>query len=292
MALSGKLTPATVWRAFFVLTALAVRLLAAPPAAPAPELAQLGKPDAAEARRILEQFRQAGLAGDHYLEFELHQLPRRGDEKVFHGRLWGGQNDHGVIERVSLTDGDGREHRFLLQKGTQPAVWRWADGRIVQSGVAALFEPLVPGVELTAFDLQMPFLFWPDAEVVSINRIHGRPAHAFVFRPPAEFAAQHAGLAAVRAYFDTQFNAPVQIEQLGSDGRVTKTFSLVDLQKVDGQMMPKSVDWRNETTREKTRFVVTGVALKLDFAPGLFEPAALAEEVAPPVAERIVHLAP
>ena len=29
------------------------------------------------------RLRQSGIAGQYYLEFELHALPRRGDEKIF-----------------------------------------------------------------------------------------------------------------------------------------------------------------------------------------------------------------
>ncbi|MSU65698.1 MAG: hypothetical protein EXS38_06275 [Opitutus sp.] len=275
-----------------MVTLIATVARAAAPVAPPPQLAQLGLPDAAEARRILEQFRHAGVAGSYFFQFELHQLPRRGEEQVFRGRLWGAQNEQGAITRVVLTDAAGREHRLLVQNGTQAAVWRCTGGPVVQLGVTALFEPVVPGVLLTAFDLQMPFLFWPDAAVVSIKRILGRPANEFIFRPPPAFAAQHPELTAVRSYFDTQANAPTQTELIGRDGRVTKLFSLIELKRIGGQTIPKSLDWRDEISRNKTRLLVTGVALELDLPPAFFAPAALAEDVRPPAGDRIVRIAP
>lgn len=288
----GQRAPAFYWRALFVLALATSPVLGGPPAGLAPGLAQIGKPDAAESRRILEQFRQSGIAGEYYLEFELHQLPRRGDERVFTAKLWGGRNARGTIARISLTDAAGHEHRLLVQNGTQPAVWSYADGKLTQPGMTALLEPLVPGVELTAFDLEMPFLAWPDVECTAIVRMLGRPAHAFFFRPPADFSAQHPEPAAVRAYFDTQFNAPTQTELLDATGRVTKTLSLVELKRTGGQVLPKILEVRNETTRDKTRFVITAAALQLDLAGAVFEPAALADDLQPPAADRIVRLTP
>jgi hypothetical protein len=288
----GQLAPASLWRAFFVLAVALCPVLAAPPTNPTPGLAQIGKPDAAESRRILEQFRQSGIAGEYYFEFELHQLPRNGDERVFSGKLWGSRNARGTIARISLTDAAGHENRLLVQNGEQPAVWSFRDGKLTEAGMTALLAPLVPGVELTAFDLEMPFLAWPEVECTAIVRVLGRPAYAFFFRPPAAFAAAHAEPASVRAYFDAQFNAPTQTELLDVAGRVTKTLSLVELKRVDKQQLPKILEVRNELSRDKTRFVITAAALGLDLTSAMFEPAALADDVRPPGPNRIVRLTP
>jgi hypothetical protein len=291
-ATSDISAPAIFRRAFFFLGVLASGLPAAPANAPQPPLAQIGKPDAAEAARILEQFRRSGVVGDYFFEFELRQLPRRGEETVFRGRLWGGRNDQGAVERVVLFDRDGRERRLLIQHGAQAGVWRLIERRAEQLPVAALFEPLVPGVELTPFDLQMPFLYWPGATVESIARMRGRPAHEFIFRPPPEFAAKHAQLGGVRSYFDTQFNVPVQTELLSPGRAVTKTMSLLDLKKVGEQWIPKSFEVRNENSRDKTRLLVTGAALNLTLPPAVFTPVALADDLRPPGSAQIVPLAP
>jgi hypothetical protein len=70
--------------------------------------------------------------------------------------------------------------------------------------------PLLPGVETSAFDVEMPFLYWDDARLVSVERVRGRPAYAFVFNPGAEFAAAHPEVASVRAFLDAEFDAPVE----------------------------------------------------------------------------------
>jgi len=107
-----------------------------------------------------------------------------------------------------------------------------------------------------------------------------------------EFAAKHDQAGAVRSYFDAQYNAPVETELLSRGGAVLKTLSLVDLKKVGVQWMVKALDVRDETTRNKTRLLVTGAALNLALPSATFDPAALASAVAPPPAERIVSLAP
>jgi hypothetical protein len=287
--------PAVIWRAFFFGTLLGVVGLRAGPAPGAtqpPEgYVQFSRPDQAEGRRVLAQFRQAGIAGQYYLEFDLRVMPRRGDERLFHGKLWGGRNEQGAITRVAVADAAGRVRRLLIQNGEQSAVWCSDAPAGVPRAVEA-FEPLVAGVELTAFELQMPFIYWPDATLESVGRVRSRPAHVFFFRPPPAWAGQHPEISGVRAYLDLQFNAPVQTELLDAHGRVLRTLSLVELKKVGEQYIAKSIDLRIEATRDKTRFQVTGAALGLEFSGAVFEPAGLADDIRPPAAGRIEHLAP
>lgn len=279
-------TPAVFWRAFFVATLLSVPLFSAPnpPAAP-PPLRQPGKLDPAAGRAALEQMRRMGIAGDYYLEFELRVMPRRGEERLIRGRMWGSRNETGPLSRVVLNAdaADAGERRFLIQNGPRSAVWRWDAGKGVEMlSVAAWFEPLVAGTDLTAFDLQMPFLYWNDFTYEGLARARGRPAHVLVLKPPAEFAAKHPSLTGVRVHLDTQFNALMETELLGPGGVVTKSLAVADLKKVGEQWIVKTIDARNETTRNKTRFSVTAAALGLDFSNSLFAPAQLAEDVAAP----------
>jgi len=292
---TGNFAPA-LRRAFLfgVLSALPLAgpgvLQAANPPVKAPELSQAGKASPEEAARLLAQFRNSGIPGEYFLEFELRTLPRRGEEKVFQGRLWGGRGGLGAITRVELVDGGGRPHRLLIQNGERPAVWRAGGTGVEQLTVAQLFEPLIPGVEITAFDVQMPFLYWPEATLERISRTRGRPANAFFFRAPEAFVQQHGAVLAARAHLDTQFNALLQTELIGRDHRVVKTFSLLTFKNVDRQPLPKTADYRNEITRDKTRFVVTRAAVNLKLAPAIFDPATLARDAEAPPDRQIVSL--
>lgn len=293
MRFADRVAPARPWRAFFVFGTLAIARIAsiAGPAPKPPELAQIGIPTAAEAAKLVEQFRNAGLPGDYYLEFELRGLPRRGEGITLQGRWWGSRNAQGALSRIELTDGAGVAHRLLLQNGERAAVWRWAGGRVAQVGVAELMLPLVPGVEISAFDLQMPFLYWPGATVEKITRVLGRPSHVFLFPAPAAFVAQNTGVSAIRAYFDTQFNVPMQTEII-VNGTVTKTLALLSLKTVEKQTLPKAADYRNEVTRDKTRLQITGAALNLQWPPAVFDPATLAQPASPPAPGRIARIEP
>ena len=250
---------------------------------------QIGKPDQAEGRKILEEFRRKGISGDYYLEFSLRVLPRRGDERVVQGRMWGGRNDQGPVSRVILQPGvTGAERRLLVQNGPQSVLWAWPDagGQVAPLGAAALFAPLAD-TDLTAFDLQMPFIYWNDFVFEGVEPVRGRPAHVFLLYPPAAISAQKPDLAGVRVYLDTQFGALVQAAQIGTENQTLKSITVLDLKKVDDQWIVKTIEVRDEKTRNKTQFAITGAALNLDFSGGLFEPAALSDAISPPAASRI-----
>jgi hypothetical protein len=197
-----------------------------------------------------------------------------------------------LILRIVVRDSAGKEHRFLLQNGPEPAVWSFSGGRVETLGAGDLFRPVIDGVEVTPFDLQMPYLYWPDVRLASVTRVLGRPAHQFIFLPPAAISSGNPGLAAVRADFDAEFDQPVRTELVGVDGRIQKTLSLVDLKRVGKQWIPKEVDVRDESTRDKTRIFVTAAALGLDLSPALFLPEELARDVAAPPEKLVVHFPP
>lgn len=281
-------TLASLWRAFFVLALAGASVAVAAPAGrtvrPSPTYVQLGKPDQEEGGRILRSFRRLGIAGDFYLDFVLQVRPRRGAEREIAGRLWGGRNEQGAVSRISLSGPVGEDRRLLLQNGTTPAAWAWTPGQAEATPIAIgdLFAPLVPDTQISIFDLQMPYLFWDDFVFEGVSKIRGRPAHTFLLYPPADFLAAYPGLSGVRVHLDTQFGALVQSELLDERGRVFRSLAVLDLKKVGEQWLVKSIDLRDERSRDKTRFLVTGAALDLDFAGGVLTAAGLSEAVARP----------
>lgn len=293
MAISAAhFTPAVLRRAFFFFLAAALAaggaLRAAQPPVKPPALSQAGKADAEEAAEILRQFRQSGVPGQYYLEFELVSLPLRGEEQTFQGRYWGARNEQGAITRVEITDAAGHKHRLLLQNGEQGAVWRLTEGKVTKLGTSDLFQPLIPGVEVTPFDVQMPFLYWPDAKLEKLERTEGRPTNVFRFSSPPAFAGGE--VAAARGYLDTQYNALRKSELLDSTNRVLKTFSLLGFKKVQDQYLPKSADYRNDRTRNKTRLVVTAAAVNLELPAATFDSAMLTRDAELPARAKIVRL--
>jgi hypothetical protein len=266
--------------------------LAAPPAEAQtrgnrllPRYVTVAPPDQADGARILGEFRQLGLPGDYYLAFALEVLPRRGSGFSVPGRLWGSRNPVGPISRLTVTPAaPAVEERWLVQNGRQPQTWTWTAGEtseVQRLPVERALDPLA-GTQATVFDLQMPFVHWPEFVFEGVTRIRGRTAHAFLLYPPTDFAAAHADVAGVRIYLDMQFHALMQAVVLDGNERPRRTLTVLDLKKVGDHWIVKSIDLRDERTRDKTRFRVTGVALDLDLSPQVFEPEALDEPLGPP----------
>ncbi|MCF7687665.1 MAG: outer membrane lipoprotein-sorting protein [Cephaloticoccus sp.] len=256
------------------------------------DFAKQENPDQEKGATILREFRNLGIAGDYYLEFQLRVLPRRGEETVFVGQLWGSRNVLGTISRVVLADGHGGQRQLLIQNGPEPMAWAWQTGQTVMpvSSVEHLFEPLLPETELTLFDLQMPYLFWDDFVFEGVSKIMGRAAHTFLLRPPLDAVPAYASVQAVRVQLDTQFHALVQSTLYNDAVQAAKTLTVRDLKKVDDQWMVKAIDLRNELTRDKTRFQVTRAAVNLDLSPRLFDPGTLGETIARPT--NLISLGP
>ena len=282
-------TPAAcLWRAFFfaacVLSVpLVVRAQPAKNYRPMPNYVQLGKPDQAEGRRLMSDFRHLGISGDYYLEFRLRMMPHRGQESVFTGRLWGGRRPEGAYTRLELSGPDGSQVRLLILNGPNPQIWRWRPGLLEAEhlGLRDLFQA-IPGTVLTPFDLQMPYLYWNDYTFEGLAKVRGRPAYNFLMYPPPDVEKADPALRGVRVSIDSEYKAMVESTLIGADDTPLKRLSLQELKKVQGQWIVQMVEVRDEATRSKTRFSVTGAALGQSFADGLFSPGALARDIAPP----------
>jgi hypothetical protein len=248
-------------------------------------------PDKADVAALLDHFRRSVYADPIYVEFDLREMPRRGDEHLFHGRLWGARNDRGPVARFELDAGKGAlTHRILVQGGPDGALWVSDGAGGGSRDENALLMPLVPGVEMTPFDLQMPYLYWLDVDFSGEQRMRGRPSTTYVFTPPADFSSRNPGIRSVKAYLDTQYDALMQSEITGADGRVAKTLSLLELRKVGDRWIPRDLDVRNESTRDKTRLSVTAVAIGISVDPSTFDPSRLGAAAAPPPGDSITRV--
>jgi len=249
-------------------------------------------PDKAAAAAIFAQFRRSIWAEPIYAEFDLREMPRRGEEQVYHGRFWGARDERGPVTRFEV-DGpvEGSSRHILIQGGPEFGIWT-SDGPAGGSpGEGALVAPVVPGVEISPFDLlPMPYLYWLDADFAGVERIRGRQACIYVISPPGEFLARNPGIRAVRAYLDAQYDALEQSETIGADGRVAKTLSILELRKVGSRWIPKDVDVRNEATRDKTRLTLTGVAVGFPIDSSAFDPARLGLPVARPAGAQFIRI--
>ncbi len=243
-----------------------------------------GNGDQVEGAKILADFRRAGIAGDYWLSFELRVLPRKGDERVVTGTMFGTRGPSGPWTRLAVAD-----ERWLIQSGPQPAAWLAAASGAPRELGAGDAGHALAGTGVTVFELQMPFLYWTDFTYEGQAQVRSRPTHSFVLRPPAGSPAPVAGLMGVRVLIDQQFQALVQAEELGAGGVVEKTITLLDLKKVGEQWLAKVIDVRDARTRDKTRFSVTAAALGLDLPLATFAPDNLTTEAPAVPADKVVR---
>lgn len=286
-------SPATLaWRAFFFLTALLLALAAASPAQaqgggkrvrPQANYAQIGEPDQAEGAKLLADLRTMGIPGDYYLSFQLVMMPRRGEEKTYVGRMWGGRRAAGTLTRLELRDAEGFLTRLLVLTGPSSHVWQWnpTDEAPRRLPTAELFSPLGKTL-FTPFDIQMPYIHWLDSTYEGIAKVRGRPTHRFLMYPPGDIALANPEISGVRVCMDTQYKALIESIILGTEGKPAKRMELVELKKVGEQYIVRTVEVLDEVTRSKSRLEVTAAALGLDFSDQLFAPDSLREDVRPP----------
>lgn len=251
---------------------------------PEPRFVSRDKPDPAEGREIMSTFRQLGLPGDYFLEFDLEVLPRRGDRSVVPGRMWGSRNEIGPVTRIDLQGANAPRTHLIAQNGAESNAWRLLEGdgaEVTELGQDAIMDDLA-GTGLRVFELQMPFIHWMDYIFEGVSRIRGRSVHAFLMYPPEDFTAAHPEIVAVRLHLDVKFHALMQAVVLGEGEVPLRKLTVLDLKKLGDQWIVKSIDVRDEITRDKVKFEVTGAALDLDFSPQLFAPAELANPLESP----------
>ena len=237
----------------------------------------------AEGVERLDEMRRMGFAGVHSFLFDLRVMPRRGAEERFRGQVWGSQNELGPVFRYEIRyngEQEGRTLRFFVQNGFEPEIWTHdtsePEAPARKLAIEEIFTP-IDGTDFTPFDLQMPFLFWEDFAYEGLSRVRGRSAHGFLMYPPAEMAAEYPWLQGVRMFLDAEFNALLGAEVAGNESDVLRSFNIIDIKAVEEEWIPKTIDYRNRVSGDKTRLTIRGAAMGLPEDAFPFTPEALEE---------------
>ena len=229
------------------------------------------------ARERIDHFRMQRLAGDYCFRFELEHIPARGEPAVWTGTLWGSWNRLGPVARVAIDlkrDNEVMQPvrlEMISQNGRTPRAWvrRGRGERFEPLTGEPYFEPLVEGLNYSAFDLQMPFIYWDHHYVgpsFSINR------QEFRMIPPEQSDARRNGVAAVELALDEEFNALRRIDVIGEDGDAISTLSVVSFKQVEGQWIVKVIDLLDRSTRDRTRFRVKEAMVGIRIPETTFDP--------------------
>ena len=107
-------------------------------------------------------------------------------------------------------------------------------GRPLQKGMQ---EPVAEGSGVTAEDLSLGFLYWPDARVMEKEKVRTRPTWKIELRPGrggSEFAV-------VRVWLDEDSGALMRIEGYDWQGKLLRRFEVVSGQRIDGPWMLKQM---------------------------------------------------
>ena len=238
--------------------------------------------DVEEGAERLAAFRRQRLEGDFCFEFELAHKPRRGRTIPYKGIMWGSWNESGPITRFRVSsarpkDGESvnssQEVELIIQNGVIPRAWiRRNDGsdfELIEG--EALFEPIMPGLLYSPFDLQMPFIYWEDftyegPTLVGVTRV----AQQFLMQPPATSASAERGISGVRVGLDDIYNALWRIEVVNAKSEVASRFAVESFKKIQEQYIVKRITLTDYTSRDRTTFEVKAACVGISLNRNLF----------------------
>jgi hypothetical protein len=198
-----------------------------------------------EAKEILAAARINQIAQEARLDARL----RQGREKTpFEIVLQGGEIRYefdNPRETVVLRLGD-EESELLVGPPGQEGTLRSAEA-----------GERVRGSSLTYEDLAMRFLYWPGAKLLGSDIINTRTTHKLELHPHDRKSLY----GAARIWIDKASGALLRVEGYDWDGRLSKRFEVVAVQKIEGQYFLKRM--RVETFDPETRKVTDRTYLEV-----------------------------
>jgi len=215
------------------------------------------------------------------LQFQLRHMPRRGNETVKTGILYGPFLGCGVSRLSVVRDSQKNNFsNFLLKNGKDPKFWNITSNELqpILISPEESLAPLVQGMNQTAFDLLMPFVFW-NGEYKNSGKVAGRPAHIFSFTCPPWITKVKPHWQNITLALDDAYDAPLRVEILGKSQIAERTLILRKFKKVGNRWIVKEIDCHDRKSRSVTRMTVTSAALGLDLDQTLFLPENLVQPI-------------
>jgi len=236
--------------------------------------------DQEEGAQRLASFREQRLDGDYVFEFQLEHKPRSAPTVRYDGVMWGTWNESGPLTRLQILPRRADETStpeplvdLIVQNGVQPRAWRKNDrGNFELMQGEALFEPILPEVVYSVFDLLMPFIYWekfiyegPDLFGAS------RVAQNFLMLPPEGSESERQGIKAVRIGLDDTYNALWRVEILGEEDEVRSKFAVRSFKKVQEQYIVNRITLTEYPARDATTFRVIEASVGLLIDEAMFD---------------------
>jgi len=145
--------------------------------------------------------------------------------------------------QISVRDGkisylfENPSQEILLGLGEDASTLQERRGGRTQPVSPARFDDPVRGGLLTYEDLAMRFLYWKNPKLLGEERVG--PSNAYKLEVPAPPSATEYG--AVCVWVDKSRGALMKIEGFDREGRLSKKFTVVTVQQIDGQWMLKQM---------------------------------------------------
>ena len=215
------------------------------------------------------------------LQFQLRHMPRRGNETVKTGILYGPFLGCGVSRLSVVRDSQKNNFsNFLLKNGEGLKFWNVTSNELqpILISPEESLAPLVQGMNQTAFDLLMPFVFW-SGEYKNSGKVAGRPAHIFSFTCPPWITKVKPHWQNITLALDDAYDAPLRVEILAKSQIAERTLILRKFKKVGNRWIVKEIDCHDRKSRSVTRMTVTSAALGLDLDQTLFLPENLVQPI-------------
>ena len=240
--------------------------------------------DAEEGARRLADFRGQRLEGDFCFEFELEHKPRRQRTVRYKGIMWGTWNDIGPLTRVLIStpedqriDAVGIPHEvdLIIQNGEFPEAWirHSLESEYKRVDGVAIFEPILPEILYSPFDLQMPFIYWQDfvyegPALFGVSRV----VQKFLMIAPNDSASKIRGIDSVRVCLDDTYNALWRIETMNEDDSVSSRFTVESFKKVQNQYIVKRITLTDYPEKNRTTFNVRKASVGVSLSHEIFNP--------------------
>jgi hypothetical protein len=198
--------------------------------------------------------------------------------------MWGSWNEWGPVTRFRVStqggaDGPGGNAaeavELIIQNGLVARAWirRPDDAAFRLLEGEALFEPILPGLLYSPFDLQMPFIYWERFVYEGPTLIGAsRVAQQFLMLPPEESASAARGIAGVRVGLDDIYNALWRIEIMNTEGEVVSRFAVESFQKVQLQYIVKRITLTDYPSKDRTTFEVKKASVGISLNSNFFHP--------------------
>lgn len=132
---------------------------------------------------------------------------------------------------------DNPSQEILLGLGDESSTLEERKGGRAAPVAPAKYDDSVRGGLLTYEDLAMRFLYWKNPKLLGEERVG--PSIGYKIEIPAPPTATEYGV--VRVWVDKNTGALTKIEGYDRKGRLSKKFTVVSVQKIDGQYMLKSM---------------------------------------------------